>query len=108
MHEIFPIAGDPNTPSSSKENLKKIKDGRSCSWHVAGSPQFPLVRPINLQIVPHSDTEVTCEEKVDHILIAPGRTHDTKIVLIWFPPMTSNQHILCVESVKEQQPSKNI
>ena len=107
MPEDLSIPDDPDIPASnehhfSEEGLPKtpasIKDQMS---------HGVTRRPINLQIVPNSDTKVAIEEQMISCLPSLQRAKDTAHSTLQVP-MPPLHHVLGVQPVHNKHPSKDL
>ena len=106
MPEDLSIPENPDIPASNKHHFSE-----------EGLPKTPASiknqmshgvtrRPINLQIVPNSDTKVAIEEQMIPCFLSLQRAKDTVHSILQMP-MPPIHHVLGVQPVHNKHPSKN-
>jgi hypothetical protein len=96
----------PNVPKSNDHHLRKERftEFPHCSRHYNFQSRSRL--PLNLKIIPYPYTEITMEKQMHPILSNMCRAENTKWI-ICNSPIPPSQHILSVEPITDQQPSKD-
>lgn len=106
MPESSVIPHFPNIPPSKedhfyKKRLAEILSGMQSHFH-----HVIAILPNDLQIIPHTDTEIALEKEVVSVLKCPSRTENAFRPII-NPPMPALNHVLGVNPVHYDQPGKH-
>ena len=97
-----PISEDPNIPCCCEHHFKEKRVAKTGSRTGNTLLGIRPLGPVNLKVIPHSGAEIALEEQVRSVLMDISITYNTKIILSLGPPVSSNQHVFGVESIKEQ------
>ena len=98
----FPsISKNPNIPSCREDHLKEEAIRKSLPGQRNALMNIGAASPVNLKIIPDSDTEVTGKEQVLAILICMLMAQYTKIIFLSSTPMPPHEQVFGVESVEE-------
>ena len=95
-----------NIPPCKENHFRK-------EWFIESPPSMQsnfhhviTILPINLQIIPHTDTEIAVEKKMVSVLKSPSWTEYTFRPII-DPPMPTLNHVLGVNPVHYDHPGKH-
>ena len=106
MPETFIVPDHPYVPPGSKHHFSK-------KWFIEGilgalgnMNHVRTMAPVNLQICPYSNTEVALEKEMISGLQVLGMAEHT-LRAILNVPVSSDEHVLCIEAIHNNQPSKN-
>ena len=96
----------PNILPSSKDHFHKERFAEILSSIRSNIHHVITILPNNLQIAPHTNTEIALEEKMISVLKCASWTEYTFRPII-NPPMPPLDHVLSVYSVHYNKPSKH-
>ena len=96
----------PNIPPGSKNHLRKERFVELLSSMEGNLHHVLTVFPYNLQINPDASTEIALEKEMISILQCQSWTKDTLRPII-NSPMSMMNHVLGVNHVHDNQPSKH-
>lgn len=97
ISENFVISSVPNIPPCSKHHLSKEWLGKVFPGLDSNISHILSSMPVNLQIIPDSDTKITLKEKMVPVLPRMGRAKNI-IMSISYIPVPPLQHILGVSA----------
>ena len=105
MPEDLSIPDDPDIPASNEHHFSEEGLPKTPSSIKDQMSHGVTRRPINLQIVPNSDTKVAIKEQMIPCFPSLQRTKDTVYSILQMP-MPPIHHVLGVQPVHNKHPSK--
>jgi len=106
MLETFSIPDQPDVPPGSKHHFSEERFIERLLGALGNVNHVRTMAPINLQVCPYSSTEVALEKEMISGLQVLGIAKHT-LRTIQDVPVSSDEHILCVETIHDYQPSEN-
>ena len=106
MPETFSIPDQPDIPPGSEHHFSKERLFERLSGPLGNVIHVRTIAPINLQICPYSSTAVALKKEMVFVLqVMGGAEHTLRAILDM--PVSSDNHVFCVEMIHDHQPGKN-
>ena len=107
MPETFIIPDHPYVPPGSKHHFSKKRLIKGLLGAHGNLNHVRTLAPINLQICPNSNTEVALEkEMISSLQVLCMAEHTLRAILN--VPVSSDEHVLCIEAIHNNHPRKNL
>ena len=107
MLEIFSIPDQLDVPPGSEHHFSEERLIERLLGALGNVNHVRTMVPINLQICPYSSTEVALKKEMISGLRVLGVVEHTLRAILNIP-VPSDKHVLCIEAIHNNQPSKKI